>query len=159
GARSPWSGRWRDCCIPPWRRCLFGGERTCVASGVSGCTNMANTNDRRSESSTEARPALRDPVPAEAKDRSSAATADPAAHPVQPAGPTNSSLAAAPPEPPAARPPRHRWRRWLLLAAAVAGLAAGGYFLVGWVDTALNTVSTDDAYVNGHVTFVAPRVG
>jgi len=23
---------------------------------------------------------------------------------------------------------------------------------------ALNTVSTDDAYVNGHVTFVAPRV-
>jgi membrane fusion protein (multidrug efflux system) len=34
----------------------------------------------------------------------------------------------------------------------------GGYFLVPWVDTALNTVSTDDAYVNGHVTFVAPRV-
>ena len=26
------------------------------------------------------------------------------------------------------------------------------------VRTALNTVSTDDAYVNGHVTFVAPRV-
>ena len=26
------------------------------------------------------------------------------------------------------------------------------------VETALNTVSTDDAYVNGHVTFVAPRV-
>jgi len=26
------------------------------------------------------------------------------------------------------------------------------------LDTALNTVSTDDAYVNGHVTFVAPRV-
>jgi membrane fusion protein (multidrug efflux system) len=32
------------------------------------------------------------------------------------------------------------------------------YFLVPWVVTALNTVSTDDAYVNGHVTFVAPRV-
>jgi membrane fusion protein (multidrug efflux system) len=41
---------------------------------------------------------------------------------------------------------------------AVAGLAAGGYFLVPWVKTALNTVSTDDAYVNSHVTFVAPRV-
>jgi membrane fusion protein (multidrug efflux system) len=40
----------------------------------------------------------------------------------------------------------------------VAALAVGGYFLVPWVDTALNTVSTDDAYVNGHVTFVAPRV-
>jgi membrane fusion protein (multidrug efflux system) len=37
-------------------------------------------------------------------------------------------------------------------------LAAGVYFLVPWVVTALNTVSTDDAYVNGHVTFVAPRV-
>ena len=35
---------------------------------------------------------------------------------------------------------------------------AGGYFLVPLVDTALNTVSTDDAYVNGHMTFVAPRV-
>src|SRR5216683_1715763 len=27
-----------------------------------------------------------------------------------------------------------------------------------WVVTAIRTVSTDDAYVNGHVTFVAPRV-
>jgi membrane fusion protein, multidrug efflux system len=41
---------------------------------------------------------------------------------------------------------------------AVVGLAVGGYYLVPWVNTALNTVSTDDAYVNGHVTFVAPRV-
>ena len=37
-------------------------------------------------------------------------------------------------------------------------LALAGYFLTPWVATALNTVSTDDAYVNGHVTFVAPRV-
>jgi membrane fusion protein (multidrug efflux system) len=44
------------------------------------------------------------------------------------------------------------------LAGTVAALVVGGYFLVPWVDTALNTVSTDDAYVNGHVTFVAPRV-
>jgi len=40
----------------------------------------------------------------------------------------------------------------------VAALAVGGYFLVPVVVTMLNTVSTDDAYVNGHVTFVAPRV-
>ncbi len=41
----------------------------------------------------------------------------------------------------------------------MVGLAVGAYFfLVPWVITALNTVSTDDAYVNGHVTFVAPRV-
>ena len=41
---------------------------------------------------------------------------------------------------------------------AVVGLAFGGYRLVPVVETMLNTVSTDDAYVNGHVTFVAPRV-
>jgi membrane fusion protein (multidrug efflux system) len=41
---------------------------------------------------------------------------------------------------------------------AVIALAAGVYFLIPWVLTTLNTVSTDDAYVNSHVTFVAPRV-
>jgi membrane fusion protein (multidrug efflux system) len=46
----------------------------------------------------------------------------------------------------------------LLWAGAVAGLVVAGYFLVPWVETALNTESTDDAYVNGHVTYVAPRV-
>src|SRR5262249_32454932 len=46
----------------------------------------------------------------------------------------------------------------LLLAGLAVGLAVGMYFLVPWVVTALNTVSTDDAYVNGHVTLVAPRV-
>jgi membrane fusion protein (multidrug efflux system) len=44
------------------------------------------------------------------------------------------------------------------LAGIVTGVVAGGYVLVPLVLTALNTVSTDDAYVNGHVTFVAPRV-
>jgi membrane fusion protein (multidrug efflux system) len=37
-------------------------------------------------------------------------------------------------------------------------LAVGGYFLWPWVLAALDTVSTDDAYVNGHLTFVAARV-
>ena len=36
--------------------------------------------------------------------------------------------------------------------------ALSGYFLVPMVDTAMNTVSTDDAYVNGHMTLLAPRV-
>jgi membrane fusion protein (multidrug efflux system) len=40
----------------------------------------------------------------------------------------------------------------------LVGLAYGAYALVPTVRTALNTISTDDAYVNGHVTFVAPRV-
>ncbi len=51
-----------------------------------------------------------------------------------------------------------RWQKPLLLAAAAVALAVAGYFLDPWVVTVLNTVSTDDAYVNGHVTFVAPRV-
>jgi membrane fusion protein, multidrug efflux system len=46
----------------------------------------------------------------------------------------------------------------MLWAVALIGLAFGGYRLVPVVETMLNTVSTDDAYVNGHVTFVAPRV-
>ncbi len=52
----------------------------------------------------------------------------------------------------------HRYRKWLLSAGAVAALALGGYFLAPLLNTALNTVSTEDAYVNGDATFVAPRV-
>ena len=37
-------------------------------------------------------------------------------------------------------------------------LALGGYALAPTVKTMMETVSTDDAYVNGHVTYVAPRV-
>ena len=40
----------------------------------------------------------------------------------------------------------------------MVGLAASGYCIFPYVETALNTVSTDDAYVNGHVTLVAPRI-
>jgi membrane fusion protein (multidrug efflux system) len=46
----------------------------------------------------------------------------------------------------------------LLWAGAVAGLAFGGYALAPTVKTMMETVSTDDAYVNSHVTYVAPRV-
>lgn len=50
---------------------------------------------------------------------------------------------------------RRRWWRWI-----VAGIALVAALIVGvpWVINSLNTVSTDDAYVNGHVTLVAPRV-
>jgi membrane fusion protein (multidrug efflux system) len=64
-----------------------------------------------------------------------------------------------PPLPSEAPRPAHSWRKWLILAAVLVGLAIAGYFLIPWVDTAINTISTDDAYVNSHVTFVAPRVG
>jgi len=46
----------------------------------------------------------------------------------------------------------------LLLAGLVVAVAVGAYFLVPSVIKAFNTVSTDDAYVDGHVTFVASRV-
>jgi membrane fusion protein (multidrug efflux system) len=59
---------------------------------------------------------------------------------------------------PEGRTPSHPLRKWLILAAVVVGLAVGAYFLVPRVITALNTVSTDDAYINGHLTMVAPRV-
>jgi hypothetical protein len=148
----------RSLLCPPPESFSSRGERGCVPSRARGCTNMASTNHQSSGSPSDARPALPDGAPSEAKDGISAATADQVAHPDRPGAPTDSPPAATPPEPSAARPPRRRWRKWLLLALAVVGVAAGGHFLIPWVETTLNTVSTDDAYVNGHVTFVAPRV-
>ena len=57
---------------------------------------------------------------------------------------------------PTAKPASGR-RRWLM----IVGVAAGALVLFVGIPQllhALNTVSTDDAYVNGYVTFVAPRV-
>lgn len=55
-------------------------------------------------------------------------------------------------------PAPRRWRKPLIMAVAAAAVAIAGYVVVPRVETALNTVSTDDAYVNSHVTFLAPRV-
>jgi membrane fusion protein, multidrug efflux system len=57
---------------------------------------------------------------------------------------------------PAAKAPSKR-RRVLIVAAIVVGILLL-VFGVPRVIRAFNTVSTDDAYVNGYVTFVAPRV-
>jgi membrane fusion protein (multidrug efflux system) len=59
---------------------------------------------------------------------------------------------------PQAKPKAGSRRRILLGAAGLLILAGALWFGIPWVQTALNTVSTDDAYVNGHVTFVAARV-
>ncbi|MBV8224193.1 MAG: biotin/lipoyl-binding protein, partial [Verrucomicrobia bacterium] len=61
----------------------------------------------------------------------------------------------APPKP-TARPAPRRRRRLLLLGIVVAALVLA--IGVPQILRALNTVSTDDAYVNSYVTFVAPRV-
>jgi membrane fusion protein (multidrug efflux system) len=118
---------------------------------------MVITNSKDSRSSSEANPGLSAALPPAAADGSPAGTADPSARPDELPGPTR-PVPSMPPESPEAKPPSQRRRKWLLPAGAVAGLAVGGYFLVPLVDTALNTVSTDDAYINGHATFVAPRV-
>ena len=64
----------------------------------------------------------------------------------------------APVHPAFASPPpgprRHR-RLWITGGLAVVVVLAA----LAWYRWSLCTVSTDDAYVNGHVTFVAPRVG
>src|SRR4051794_10101451 len=49
---------------------------------------------------------------------------------------------------------RRKWP-WVVGLILLAVAAAVG---IPWLRAALTTVSTDDAYVNGHVTFVAPRV-
>ena len=118
---------------------------------------MATTYDGRSEPANEAGPTRAGAAPAEARDGPRPSHADATARPDHQAA----DAAADPPSdtpPPAAGAPAHPWRKWLLLAGVVVGLAAGGYFLIPYVETMLSTVSTDDAYVNGHVTLVAPRV-
>jgi membrane fusion protein (multidrug efflux system) len=58
-----------------------------------------------------------------------------------------------------APPPKLAEKRplWMWVVGAVIVLLAL-IKAIPWVVTAFRTVSTDDAYVNGHVTFVAPRV-
>jgi membrane fusion protein, multidrug efflux system len=110
---------------------------------------MADTNDRRSEIRAQPGPPLSEAHPGDIRHDAPAAPVAPVAHPDHAAAP-----AASPPPGGSTR----SWRKWLLLAAVAAGLATAGYFLFPTVETMLNTISTDDAYVNGHVTLVAPRV-
>jgi membrane fusion protein (multidrug efflux system) len=49
-------------------------------------------------------------------------------------------------------------RRLLLKVIGALILLAALVFGIPWIQQTFSTVSTDDAYVNGHVTFVAPRV-
>jgi membrane fusion protein (multidrug efflux system) len=113
---------------------------------------MESTGSRRPEGANEERVTVTRPGSADPPTGSAAQHADRMAH--------SDHQSAAPPSgaPAALRSPSHAIRNWLLLAGAVIGLLVACYFLFPWAETTLNTVSTDDAYVNGHVTFVAPRV-
>jgi membrane fusion protein (multidrug efflux system) len=118
---------------------------------------MANTSDRKPDSATNSQQLPPMVMPAEATVSTSAAVADQPAQQDQHLAPRISSPSASKAQS-GGQPRRPGWRKWLLLAGALAGLAFGVYFLIPRVKSALNTVSTDDAYVNSHVTFVAPRV-
>ncbi len=75
--------------------------------------------------------------------------------------PSQTPPSQTPPNSGAVPPEKHKGtgRRKILLGAIGAlVLAAALWFGIPWVQLTLNTVSTDDAYVNGHVTFVAARV-
>lgn len=81
--------------------------------------------------------------------------------PPTPPTPPAPAAPAAPPAAPAASekaapslPPRRRWRRVLGVIAAVLIIIVA----LPRAIHAFHTVSTDDAYVNSYVTFVAPRV-
>src|SRR5262245_24541204 len=77
----------------------------------------------------------------------------PAAKPAAPAAP----VAAAAPSTFSASP-AGTLRRWGLVATAIVVVGASLVFGIPWIRHVLATVSTDDAYVNSHVTNVAPRV-
>lgn len=119
---------------------------------------METTIEARSDNST-----LAKPRPSETM-----ATGDPPGQPttLAPAAPAEQTthsekVDATPPETPKPNTPAAPSRsksRWLPTLGIVFGVAACGYVLTPMVWTAMNTVSTDDAYVNGHVTFIAPRV-
>jgi membrane fusion protein (multidrug efflux system) len=64
---------------------------------------------------------------------------------------------ASKPLPPEGRRSTRR-RRLLMGVVGALVLAVASVFGIPTIRLALSTVSTDDAFVNGHVTFVAPRV-
>ena len=71
-------------------------------------------------------------------------------------GPTAAAHSNSSADGPAA--PRWQWRRWAIIAAVLLALGVAAWRLVPVAITAFTTISTDDAYVSGHVTLVAPRV-
>src|SRR6478736_3920010 len=87
-------------------------------------------------------------------------TAKPAeAHRDGPEATKVATVQAAPTTPTPTTPPtRHPIRRVVIGALVVVAIIAALYYGLPAARTAMTTVSTDDAYVNAHVTFVAPRI-
>jgi membrane fusion protein, multidrug efflux system len=114
---------------------------------------MATANHPQNEASVQTRPEEAGGQRPDGHDGSAALADAPnrtLQEPAVPVGPPVKAAVSAP----SARPVR----KWVIRAAVIAALAIALYWFVPWLILMLNTVSTDDAYVNGHVTFVAPRV-
>jgi membrane fusion protein (multidrug efflux system) len=71
--------------------------------------------------------------------------------------PVTQDVKSAPAVPPLDRQPVRK-RKLLIGVIAAVVLVVACVFGIPWIELAFTTVSTDDAYVNGHVTFLAPRV-
>ncbi|HYV37410.1 MAG TPA: efflux RND transporter periplasmic adaptor subunit [Gemmataceae bacterium] len=112
---------------------------------------MATADNRRSETQHVTAPNAAVPMPKEAPE---AGVAQP-----QPDNAKGQSASSPPPkEVTKAKPMPIIGRKTLRWGAVALAVAVAAYFLVPWITVMLTTVSTDDAYVNSHVTFVAARV-
>jgi membrane fusion protein, multidrug efflux system len=76
----------------------------------------------------------------------------------QPASTTTTTQVAAPSKPLEAPKPGRSGRGWIWPIGILLVLGAATYFFYPRIVLALTTASTDDAYVNAHVTFLAPRI-
>ncbi len=96
----------------------------------------------------------------EQSDNPGSVDAQPAANGNASAAQDEKSAQAPPASGPVPQQARKATRKRTLLAGGVGVVVLAVFVVFGipWVEAMLNTVSTDDAYVNGHVTFVAPRV-
>jgi membrane fusion protein, multidrug efflux system len=76
----------------------------------------------------------------------------------QPASTAATTQVAAPSKSVDASKARGSGRGWFWLVGILLVVGACAYFFYPRIALALSTVSTDDAYVNAHVTFLAPRI-
>ena len=86
-----------------------------------------------------------------------ATSAERAGEPHQMAASVHTPEVEAPTAQPSTAKPAEKRPWWMWIAGGALVLLAL-YEAIPWAITAFRTESTDDAYVNGHVTFVAPRV-
>jgi membrane fusion protein, multidrug efflux system len=81
-----------------------------------------------------------------------------AEEPHNPPATTSVATSTPAPVPSASKPQAKSGRGWIWLVILLLALGGGAYVAYPKIVLALATVSTDDAYVNSHVTFLAPRI-